>query len=141
MGVLSNRAIAGEVLCSCDDSVSLKRFCHEFCHLTHHGRVTGERSLAYRFTFQISKNIGDRRPTGWLPGRAELDATWRRLDDGLLSDRWYGAGAQGGGSSAAVEQALAILDSQGVGGAGDGAAAGVVPGDPAGPAGGGGVWT
>lgn len=74
---------------------------------------------------ELAGRVPERRPSGWLPGRAELDVTWHRLDDGLLSDRWYGKDARGAGSSgtsgpdspapagrAAVEQALAILDSQ-----------------------------
>ncbi|MGC9380664.1 hypothetical protein [Streptomyces sp. MH13] len=60
-----------------------------------------------------SREIPERRPTGWLPGRTELDATWHRVDDGLLSDRWYGPGAPATAADpAAVAQALAILDSQ-----------------------------
>ncbi|CAL9276900.1 hypothetical protein SUDANB5_05421 [Streptomyces sp. SudanB5_2050] len=58
------------------------------------------------------------RPAGWLPGRAELDPTWHRVDDGLLPDRWYGRGAPPASADpAAVAQALAILDSQLTGGA------------------------
>ncbi|MFH9733962.1 hypothetical protein [Streptomyces sp. NPDC017260] len=62
------------------------------------------------------REIPELRPTGWLPGRIELDATWHRIDDGLLSDRWYGSGPpRTGGDPAAVAQALAILDSQATG--------------------------
>ncbi|MFH8976639.1 hypothetical protein [Streptomyces sp. NPDC017890] len=64
-----------------------------------------------------SREIPERRPTGWLPGRTELDTTWHRVDDGLLSDRWYESPGPPGppgaaGDPAAVAQALAILDSQ-----------------------------
>ncbi|MYU25977.1 hypothetical protein [Streptomyces sp. SID8352] len=60
-----------------------------------------------------SHELPDRRPTGWLPGRTRLDTTWHRVDDGLLSDRWYGGrGPAGEPDPAAVAQALAILDSQ-----------------------------
>ncbi|MFE9725709.1 hypothetical protein ACFYQ5_19430 [Streptomyces sp. NPDC005794] len=62
---------------------------------------------------RLSADVQDRRPARWLPGKAELDPTWHRLDDGLLPDRWYGAGTPAPGADpAAVEQALAILDSQ-----------------------------
>ncbi|MFE9093660.1 hypothetical protein [Streptomyces sp. NPDC007264] len=99
------------------------------------GRELAGRGLADRVP-----ELPERRPSGWLPGRAELDATWHRLDDGLLSDRWYVKDARGTNSygpsdpgnakgghrlsgntapgtpapaaPAAVEQALAILDSQ-----------------------------
>ncbi|GAA3958951.1 hypothetical protein GCM10022384_09770 [Streptomyces marokkonensis] len=63
-----------------------------------------------------SSEIPERRPTGWLPGRIELDTTWHRIDDGLLPDRWYGPGApRTGGDPAAIAQALAILDTQATG--------------------------
>ncbi|MFI2203160.1 hypothetical protein ACH47Z_20710 [Streptomyces sp. NPDC020192] len=53
------------------------------------------------------------RPTGWLPGRTALDHTWARLDDGLLSDRWYAPERAGHDADpSAVAQALHILDHQ-----------------------------
>ncbi|GAB1338712.1 hypothetical protein ACE1SV_53020 [Streptomyces sp. E-15] len=53
------------------------------------------------------------RPTGWLPGAVSLDATWAQLDDGLLTDRWYGTGPAGRNTDpSAVAQALHILDHQ-----------------------------
>ncbi|MBA2807785.1 hypothetical protein E0500_010275 [Streptomyces sp. KM273126] len=59
--------------------------------------------------------VPERRPAGWLPGKAELDPTWHRLDDGLRSDRWYGGAAPlPGADPTAVEQALAILDTQAI---------------------------
>ncbi|TVZ92501.1 hypothetical protein FB157_108226 [Streptomyces sp. BK340] len=57
--------------------------------------------------------VGGQRPTGWLPGEITLDGTWARLDDGLLSDRWYGPQTPGRDADpSAVAQALHILDHQ-----------------------------
>ncbi|MFF4037257.1 hypothetical protein [Streptomyces sp. NPDC001816] len=57
--------------------------------------------------------VSGRRPTGWLPGEIALDGTWARLDDGLLSDRWYVPDAPGRDADpSAVAQALHILDHQ-----------------------------
>ncbi|NEA47934.1 hypothetical protein G3I35_17065 [Streptomyces sp. SID10815] len=53
------------------------------------------------------------RPAGFLPGHVTLDDTWDRMDDGLLSDRWYGPRPVAAGPDpSAVAQALHILDHQ-----------------------------
>ncbi|MFF9089144.1 hypothetical protein ACF1BE_22505 [Streptomyces sp. NPDC014991] len=62
---------------------------------------------------QLDDEAGGPRPLGRLPGRITLDDTWNRLDDGLLSDRWYGPkGAGHDADPSAVAQALRILDHQ-----------------------------
>jgi hypothetical protein len=57
--------------------------------------------------------VEESRPAGRLPGRITLDHTWARVDDGLLTDRWY-AGERAGDPAAAsaVAQALHIIDHQ-----------------------------
>ncbi|WEO94401.1 hypothetical protein A6P39_010505 [Streptomyces sp. FXJ1.172] len=58
-------------------------------------------------------HVSGARPTGWLPGEITLDRTWARLDDGLLSDRWYAPERAGHDADpSAVAQALHILDHQ-----------------------------
>ncbi|MFH9399848.1 hypothetical protein ACH4JS_08655 [Streptomyces sp. NPDC017638] len=67
--------------------------------------------------------VQESRPAGRLPGRITLDHTWARVDDSLLTDRWY-AGERAGDPAAAsaVAQALHIIDNQAPsGGAGHGA--------------------
>ncbi|WP_225827542.1 hypothetical protein [Streptomyces naphthomycinicus] len=68
---------------------------------------------------QRDGHVSEPRPTGWLPGQITLDRTWARLDDGLLSDRWY-APERGGRDAdpSAVAQALHILDHQAARGGG-----------------------
>ncbi|MFF8726344.1 hypothetical protein ACF073_07605 [Streptomyces sp. NPDC015171] len=62
---------------------------------------------------QRDGELGEPRPAGWVPGRITLDRTWARLDDSLLSDRWYGPEHTGhDGDLPAVAQALHILDHQ-----------------------------
>ncbi|MER8119534.1 hypothetical protein [Streptomyces sp. NPDC094031] len=72
--------------------------------------------------------VAGRRPTGWLPGKITLDGTWSRLDDGLLSDRWYAPDAPGREADpSAVAQALHILDTQSARGRSDRARHGDAP--------------
>ncbi|WP_211285498.1 hypothetical protein [Streptomyces thermovulgaris] len=59
--------------------------------------------------------LDERRPTEWLPGEIALDPTWHRVDDWLITDRWYGQQPSDEAARPAVLQALAILDSQAVG--------------------------
>lgn len=74
-------------------------------------------------------HVSGPRPTGWLPGEITLDRTWARLDDGLLSDRWYGPEPAGHDADpSAVAQALHILDHQAARGGSGPARGGGAPG-------------
>jgi hypothetical protein len=68
-------------------------------------------------------HVSGARPTSLLPGEISLDRTWARLDDSLLSDRWYAPeGGQRHADPSAVARALHILDHQAMrGGATSGA--------------------
>ncbi|WP_151774802.1 hypothetical protein [Streptomyces abyssomicinicus] len=54
--------------------------------------------------------LDEHRPAGWLPGAVTLDASWHRCDDWLDTDSWYGT--RSAADRPAVQQALALLDSQ-----------------------------